>query len=67
MDDGTTRLLINKPPQPLPHSSCRVQDLSRKHQLAVGLGMKEGEKKVEAKAAALGREINWQDLLPLLS
>jgi hypothetical protein len=37
------------------------KDLSLEHKLEVGLGMKEGEKKVEEKAANLGKAINgWR-------
>jgi hypothetical protein len=37
------------------------QDLSLEHKAEVGLGMKEGEKKVEQRAATLGKDINgWR-------
>jgi len=41
-----------------PGKSFDFKDLSLKHKLEVGLGMKEGEKKVEEKVAALGKKIN---------
>ena len=41
-----------------PGKSFDFKDLSLKHKLEVGLGMKEGEKKVGEKVAALGKKIN---------
>ena len=44
-----------------PGKSFNFKDLSLKHKLEIGLGMKEGEKKVEQKVATMGKEINgWQ-------
>ncbi len=44
-----------------PGKSFNFKDLSLKHKLEIGLGMKEGEKKVEQKVATMGQEINgWQ-------
>jgi hypothetical protein len=41
--------------------SFSFKDLSLEHKLEVGLGMKDGEKKVEEKVASLGKEINgWR-------
>jgi len=44
-----------------PGKTFSFKDLSLKHKLEIGLGMKEGEKKVEEKVAAIGKKINgWQ-------
>lgn len=44
-----------------PGKTFNFKDLSLEHKLEVGLGMKEGEKKVEEKVASLGKEINgWR-------
>lgn len=44
-----------------PGKSFNFKDLSLEHKVEIGLGMKEGEKKVEEKIAAIGRDINgWQ-------
>jgi hypothetical protein len=44
-----------------PGKSFSFKDLSLEHKLEVGLGMKDGEKKVEEKVASLGKEINgWR-------
>ena len=41
-----------------PGKTFNFKDLSAAHKLEIGLGMKNGEKKVEQKAAALGKLIN---------
>jgi hypothetical protein len=41
-----------------PGKTFDFKDLSLEHKVEVGLGMKEGEKKVEKRAAALGKDIN---------
>jgi len=41
-----------------PGKSFNFKDLSLKHKLEIGLGMKEGEKKVEEKVAGMGKRIN---------
>jgi len=41
-----------------PGKSFNFKDLSLKHKLGIGLGMKEGEKKVEEKVAGMGKRIN---------
>ncbi len=41
-----------------PGKTFHFKDLSLEHKAEIGLGMKEGEKKVEAKVAAIGKEIN---------
>jgi len=44
-----------------PGKTFEFKDLSLEHKLDIGLGMKEGEKKVEEKVAAIGKEINgWK-------
>lgn len=44
-----------------PGKKFDFKDLSIEHKLEIGLGMKEGEKKVEEKVATLGKKINgWQ-------
>jgi hypothetical protein len=44
-----------------PEKIFDFKDLSLEHKLEVGLGMKEGEKKVDEKVAALGKDINgWR-------
>ena len=44
-----------------PGKTFDFKDLSLEHKLEVGLGMKEGEKKVEEKVASLGKDINgWR-------
>jgi len=44
-----------------PGKTFDFKDLSLEHKVEVGLGMKEGEKKVEKKAATLGKDINsWR-------
>ena len=44
-----------------PGKTFNFKDLSLEHKAEVGLGMKEGEKKVDEKAASLGKEINgWR-------
>ena len=44
-----------------PGKSFNFKDLSPEHKIEIGLGMKEGEKKVEEKAADIGREVNgWR-------
>jgi len=44
-----------------PGKTFNFKDLSAAHKLEIGLGMKNGEKKVEQKAAALGKLINgWR-------
>jgi hypothetical protein len=41
-----------------PGKTFDLKDLSTAHKLEIGLGMKNGEKKVEEKVAALGKKIN---------
>lgn len=41
-----------------PGKTFAFKDLSLEHKAEIALGMKEGEKKVEAKAAAIGKKIN---------
>jgi hypothetical protein len=41
-----------------PGKTFNFQDLSLEHKAEIGLGMKEGEKKVEAKVAAVGKDVN---------
>ena len=44
-----------------PGKTFEFKDLSVAHKVEIGLGMKEGEKKVEEKVAALGMKVNgWQ-------
>jgi hypothetical protein len=44
-----------------PEKSFNFKDLSLEHKVEIGLGMKEGAKKVEEKAANLGKNINgWR-------
>ena len=44
-----------------PGKTFTFKDLSLEHKLEVGLGMKEGEKKLEEKAAIIGKDINgWR-------
>jgi hypothetical protein len=44
-----------------PGKSFNFKDLSLEHKVEIGLGMKNGEKKVEEKVAVLGKKINgWQ-------
>jgi hypothetical protein len=44
-----------------PGKTFNFKDLSLEHKAEIGLGMREGEKKVEAKVAAMGRQINgWR-------
>lgn len=44
-----------------PGKTFDFKDLSLEHKAEIGLGMKDGEKKVEAEVAAMGKEINgWR-------
>jgi hypothetical protein len=44
-----------------PGKTFRFKDLSLEHKLEIGLGMKEGDQRVDEKVAALGKEINgWR-------